>query len=110
MPTIRQHIRERGFDHTLVIAKELCARRRLAYAQLLGRARNTVQVGSDRTTRLEQVKHAYRLILPPSQDDNYLVIDDVWTTGASLCSACSLLRENGAHNVMVAVIARSIKL
>ena len=108
MPTIRQHIRERGFDHTLLIAKELCRKRRLVLKSLIGRAKNTIQVGANRSERLEQAKSAYCLTSQPNPDTPYLLLDDVWTTGASLCSACNLLKENGARHLMVAVIARSV--
>lgn len=108
MPTIRRHIRERGFDHALLLAKALARRRHLSCEPILGRAKNTIQVGSDRQTRLAQAKHAYKLIAKINPESNYLVIDDVWTTGASICSACELLGQNGAHRVMVAVLARSV--
>lgn len=109
MPTIRKHIRERGFDHAYLIAKELGRLRHLPCTQLIGRAKNTVQVGASRDQRLTQAKSAYKLLAPPDPNKTYLVIDDVWTTGASLCAACELLTKNGARLPMVAVLARSIK-
>ncbi|MFV0484984.1 MAG: ComF family protein [Candidatus Saccharimonadales bacterium] len=109
MPTIKKHVRERGIDHTLLIAKKLCHLRHLPYRYLIGRASNAVQVGASREDRLAQAQVAYRLNAPPGRDVSYLILDDVWTTGASLRAACQLLKENGAHHLMVAVLARSTK-
>lgn len=51
LPTINKHIRERGFDHVLLLAKKLAKRRRWQVAPILKRARDTVQVGADKMSR-----------------------------------------------------------
>lgn len=109
LPTISRHIRERGFDHTRLIAKHLVRLRNRhepksswRLAPLLERKNNTVQVGSDRNTRLKQAKEAYELNLrflkshPISPDLTYLLLDDIWTTGASMDSAIKILQKAGA--------------
>lgn len=110
LPTISRHIRERGQDHTLKIAKAL-ANEHTSYRvlPLLTRAANTVQVGADRKTRLTQANSAYQLN-PKSKIDNsatYLLFDDVWTTGASMQAAIKKLRECGVKNIKVAILAVS---
>lgn len=102
LPTIPRHIRERGFDHIGLVARKM----RLPVANVLVRNKNTVQVGASREERVAQAKEAYRaLVVDP--DKNYLLLDDVWTTGSSMMAAMQKLREAGAEKIGIAVIARS---
>ncbi|MDR3298126.1 MAG: hypothetical protein LBT19_02030 [Candidatus Nomurabacteria bacterium] len=107
VPTIQRHVRERGFDHTLLIAKQLARIQRLSCEAIIGRAKNTIQVGAAKQLRINQAKAAYKIITQPTPETHYLIIDDVWTTGSSICSICNLLKKAGAHHLMVAVLARS---
>ena len=109
LPTATNHIRSRGFDHTLLLAKKLARLRHLKVQKLLKRSKNTVQVGSDRKKRLSQAKSAYTLNPKIKIDPKktYILIDDVWTTGASLLSAKKLLEKAGAKKFIIAVLAYS---
>ena len=68
LPTIRKHIRERGFDHTLRLCFELekFLQKRLEkldmkveYEDLLVRKNKTVQVGKEKKERVKQAEKAY---------------------------------------------------
>ncbi len=62
LPTIGRHIRERGFDHTKLLAKELVKRRKgWEVCKVIYREDKAVQVGSDVETRKRQAKAAYKL-------------------------------------------------
>ena len=111
LPTAPKHIRERGFDHTLRLAKALAKRREaFSFCQVLYRNKNTVQVGADAKTRKRQAKEAY-LVKSGAVDVNktYLLIDDVWTTGASMESAIDLMKKAGAKYLAAAVILTAKK-
>ena len=109
LPTISRHIRERGFDHTLLIMKQLKKLRGHQYRveNLLLRAKNTVQVGSDEKTRLKQAESAYELAenLKIDEDTTYILFDDVWTTGASMKAALKKLRQAGARKIILSILA-----
>ncbi len=111
LPTIGRHIRERGLDHTFLIAKNFAHLRNKNFTvnKLLVRNKNTIQVGSDKNTRLIQAKDAYRLKenIPVDPNTTYLLLDDVWTTGASIKSALKKLRDAGAQNFIIAILAVS---
>ena len=109
LPTATNHIRSRGFDHTYKIAKNLGKIRGLKVEKLLLRNKNTVQVGADRKTRLNQAENAYILNskIEIKKDTTYILLDDVWTTGASITAAKNLLQKAGAKNIKVAVLAYS---
>lgn len=109
LPTINRHIRERSFDHTLLLAKKLSALRGKNYSveKLLVRNKNTTQVGSSAKTRLAQAENAFKVSEKIKIDKNktYLLIDDVWTTGASMKAALKKLRDAGAEKIVIAILA-----
>ena len=107
LPTAYKHIRARGFDHTLVLARELAKRRGWECNFLLKRAKDTVQVGSSAKERVKQANEAYELKGSVEANKTYLLVDDVWTTGASMMAATKILRAAGAEKVMAAVIVLS---
>ncbi len=109
LPTISRHIRERGLDHTYLIAKHLAKLRHYSIQKFLLRTKNTVQVGSNRQNRLAQARTAYHINPKIKIDPNttYILFDDVWTTGASIKAAVKKLRQAGAKEIGVAILAVS---
>ena len=110
LPTATHHIRARGLDHTLLIARHLAHLRHCQVSPLLSRTKNTVQVGKDIATRKVQAASAYSLRpkLSVSPAMTYIILDDVWTTGASTEAAIKILRSAGAENLIVALLAYSV--
>ena len=107
LPTIRKHIRERGFDHMLLLAQKLARIRNWQVAPLLRRAKDTVQVGADMKTRVLQARDAYYLDGKIDNTATYILLDDVWTTGASMKSAMQKLINAGAEKLVITVLAVS---
>ncbi|HEU0266257.1 MAG TPA: phosphoribosyltransferase family protein [Candidatus Saccharimonadaceae bacterium] len=108
IPTIAAHRRRRGYDHTKLMAEALVARCGGCVTPLLVRRTNSVQIGKSRTERLKQAKKAYTINTHYMVDREtpYVIVDDVYTTGATVNAAAHLLREAGAQNVWVAVATR----
>ena len=109
LPTISKHIRQRGLDHTYLIAKHLAHLRDYELQPLLQRSANTTQVGSNRHTRLAQATQAYTLTNHPHTDPHatYLLLDDVWTTGASMLAATDILHSTGIKKITISILALS---
>ena len=108
LPTIRKHIRERGFDHTKRLAEEFRKKRGLLASEVLVRANKTVQVGADEAAREKQAAEAYVVDMEKfDKKKTYLLFDDVWTTGASMRAAAKKLREAGAKQVLGVVVCIS---
>lgn len=105
VPTAPPHIRERGYDHAALIAKEFAHVRQLAYSPALKRLHTMKQRGASRKERLNQAATAFAAI-KPIRGGRYLLIDDVCTTGATLYHAARTLRQAGADTVWVAVISK----
>lgn len=104
LPTIGKHVRARGFDHTLILARKLAKRRGWKYERILERAVDTVQVGAKAKERREQAERAYMTTRPVDKEKYYLLLDDVWTTGASMKAAERVMREAGAERILGVVI------
>ena len=114
LPTIRKHIRERGFDHTLRLCFELenFLQKRLEklgmkveYRDLLVRKNKTVQVGKEKKERVKQAEKAYGIREGVEIENKtlYILVDDVTTTGASLAAAKKILQ---ADRVWAAVLMK----
>ena len=105
VPTIATHARQRGFDHIVRLAKRFAHIRGYAYQAPLHRTDKSHQQGSSRSERIRQAKRAFSC---DSLDSSvhYLLIDDVYTTGATLHYAAKAMRDAGACSVYVAVISR----
>ncbi len=106
IPTLRAHIRQRGYDHALLVARAIAEEQKLTLAQPLERITNTVQRGTDRKQRIAQAKQAFRVSKGVEMAIPYLLIDDVVTTGATLRYAAKALKDAGATTVWAAAIAR----
>ena len=64
LPTIMKHIRERGFDHMMLLAREVCRLadfEKVRVEPILVRLNKTVQVGKSAGVRLVQARRAYGL-------------------------------------------------
>ena len=109
LPTATNHVRTRGCDHTYLLAKNLGKIRKFKVEKILVRNKNTVQVGSTKKERFTQATKAY--ILNPKikiqKDATYILLDDVYTTGASINAAKNLLKSAGAKNIKIALLAYS---
>ena len=104
VPTIASHVRQRGFDHAARLAKEFARRRKLPYRTILHRRTSSVQHTADKSERWQQAKQDF--VCNRSEAASCLLIDDIYTTGATLHYAAKALLDSGVEKVSVAVVAR----
>jgi len=106
IPTVSSHVRVRGYDHMLLIARHLAKIQGCALSTTLRRASRTMQRGANKQQRIRQAKEAFMVHGHIKTAATYLLVDDVVTTGATLQYSSRALINAGAKNVWVAAIAR----
>lgn len=107
VPSATSRIRQRGYDHAWLIARELAAIKGVQSYRLLGRLGQSRQVGATRTLRQKQLEAAFRVRNGARVSGAQVVlVDDVVTTGASLESAARALKAAGVKQVNAAVFAQ----
>ncbi|MGI6612197.1 MAG: ComF family protein [Candidatus Nanosyncoccaceae bacterium] len=106
IPTTGKHNRQRGLDHMKLIGKELAKLLGGTCEPILQRASQVSQRGLQRGARLKNAQTSFKVSQPLDEKKTYLVIDDVWTTGATIITATELLKKHGAKKVVAAVICR----
>jgi ComF family protein len=100
--------RERGFNQAEVIALSLASRHKLSLnSHLLQRVRDTGrQVERSREERLKAMSDAFKINPNFQISNSVLLVDDVWTTGATMSEAAKVLKQARVKVVWGWVLAR----
>ena len=117
VPLHRSKFSERGFNQAELIARAaMKIRRRGDRLHLCGgaleRKRDTAsQIGLTSHQRRENLRGAFAVAQPELVKGlEVLVVDDVYTTGATVSECARVLRRAGASKVWVATVARTLKI
>jgi predicted amidophosphoribosyltransferase len=97
--------RWRGFDPAEEIAIALVRRTGPPLCACLRRGRGRRQVGRRRSERLGDPPSVWLTQGPPREA---LLVDDVWTTGATLSACAAALRSGGCRRVVALTLARAL--
>jgi predicted amidophosphoribosyltransferase len=97
--------RWRGFDPAEEIARAVAAQAGAPLADCLRRTSGRRQVGRRRSERLANPPRVRAATACPRE---VLLVDDVWTTGATLSACARALREGGARGVVALTLARTV--
>ena len=110
VPLHRARLRQRGFDQAAWLARRVAARLRLRVAVgALARVRATRPQGDPLvTSRAGNVRGAFAVRRAGAVDGrDVLLVDDVFTTGATARACARLLRAAGAQSVSLLTACRS---
>jgi ComF family protein len=119
IPLAPKRLRERGYNQSEVLARALARKWRIpVLPDLLVRTRETpTQTALTPGTRLANVAGAFSVALGGrltpgrrpgvSRDTTLILVDDVFTTGATLAEAARALEQAGATRVMGVTFARA---
>jgi ComF family protein len=107
-PSSPARLRERGFDPALLLARRVRSRLGLALdTGALAKVRHTPpQTGLERVDRQRNLRGAF-VVNRPLDGMHVAVVDDVMTTGATLCALTAALKDAGASRVSGWVAART---
>lgn len=100
--------RWRGFNQAEVISKAIAGHYGLTVSHALKRTRSTkTQKDLDKTKRYDNVAGSFALAADADiKNKNFLLVDDVVTTGSTLREAVKILKRNGATKVWCLTLAR----
>lgn len=108
VPLHPERQRERGYNQAEELAQQTARRSGCAYARLLERTRATAdQIGLNAQERHANVRDAFRVNASIQlQGKQIVLIDDVYTTGATLDACAAALFARGASAVYGVTVAR----
>lgn len=113
VPTSAARLREREYNQAAVLAEHVAAVTERVYAQgILRRLRSsTTQTSLHPVERRANVAGAFQV--PPEMGarlagEHVLLVDDVWTTGATAVACAEALLAAGARVVSVLTFARAL--
>jgi ComF family protein len=113
VPLHAERERERGFNQAVLLARELA---RLSHLPLdehsVVRRVHTERhrAGMDARARRESVADVFAVRHPKLvRGQRVLLIDDVFTTGATVSACAAVLREAGTQDVLVLTLARPVR-
>ena len=112
VPLHRSRERERGFNQAFELSRQFSRLTRIPLpTRLLVRTRPTkVQAGLSRRERRINLRGAFEVSRSRVlEDKTVLLIDDVFTTGATLNECAKILKEHGALRINVLTLARVIR-
>lgn len=107
VPLHPNRLRERGYNQSELLAKEISFQRKIPWLNALVRVRDTPhQTGLGRTERLKNLEGAFALRRGCDVTGKRIVlVDDVFTTGTTLYQCAKVLRANGVVEVLGVTLA-----
>lgn len=114
VPLHKSRLRDRKFNQSALIAKNLIDKKdqsKLLLDLLIRVKKTSSQVGLSKRKRNENLKSAFILNSKYQKlvsNKSILLIDDVMTTSATINNCAKILKKNGAKEVIVFCIAKTI--
>ena len=110
VPISMKRFWERGYNQADLIAKFLAKKinkKQLKFV-LVKTKNNNKQSTLDFQERMLNVSQVYKVFQKNKiKDKTILLIDDIFTTGATVNECSRILKENGAKKIIVAVVAKA---
>ncbi|MFI0347789.1 MAG: ComF family protein [Chthoniobacterales bacterium] len=100
--------REREFNQASLLAYEVAKKLNLPVEACLKRVKPTsMQARANRQARIKNLQGAFAIKKGYRCSGNYLLIDDVFTTGSTADECSKVLLKSGARGIWVLAAARS---
>lgn len=112
VPLHRQRLRERGFNQVLLLVKEISLRTGIPYQKTILQKKNHTlpQASLSGMEREKALRGAFHVI---DRDElagkSVLLVDDVYTTGATVNECSKVLRRSGASRVDALTLAHALR-
>ncbi|MBI5893147.1 MAG: ComF family protein [Deltaproteobacteria bacterium] len=109
VPLHKRRLKERGFNQSLLLAREISKKHNTPIDYLnLKRIRFTEpQINLKGEERLKNVRGSFAVEdARVFKNKNILLVDDVYTTGATVMECSKVLKKSGAKDIFVLTLAR----
>ena len=108
VPMFKKKKKRRGFNQAELIAKKVAEKTNKEVVALLEKIKDTPsQTRLSKNERLENVKGSFKRIREADCYDNVLLVDDVWTSGATMQECSKVLKKSGVKKVFGFTLART---
>lgn len=109
VPTAARRIRQRGYDQSTLIAKNVAQKTDTSHMALLERTSSARQVGAPRSVRKTQMASAFVVKGKKlAKNTPIVLVDDIYTTGGTLSACTVALKKAGYKNVDAAIVAQAM--
>lgn len=112
VPLSKKRFLERGFNQAVVLSKILAEQSNIKLdEQSLARKIHTPmhRIGMDGKARAMSVANAFEVKRPKLiENETILLIDDVFTSGATVSNCAKVLKESGAKKIYVFTLAKTL--
>ncbi len=106
VPMTRRDRLRRGFNHAEVLARGIARKLDLPLVRTLRKARSTpLQSRLSAVERGRNLRGAFRRL--PSTQEHVLLVDDIYTTGATVEECARTLKDGGTQSVVAVTVARA---
>ncbi len=112
VPLHKKRLRQRGFNQSLVLARRVASTlgARLDYLSLIRTRYTRPQIQLKERERVENVRGAFDITDPSAfKDRTVLLVDDVYTTGATVRECARVIRRAGGEPRVV-TLARAVSV
>ncbi len=113
VPLHKSRLRNRGYNQSLLLARAMFPdHRAIIVPDVLKRVENTVsQTGLSRKERADNLRDAFKIMHPRYvREKNICLVDDIYTTGATINECAKKLIKYGACEVHGVTVARTMLL
>lgn len=110
VPMYRKKEKKRGFNQAKLIAKEVGKISDKPVFPFLKKIKKTqAQAGLDMDARAGNLKNVFEYC-GNFTPENIVLVDDIWTTGATMKECCKVLKKAGAQKIWGFTLARPVFL
>lgn len=109
VPISKKRKKERGYNQSLLIARKISSKEKIKLGdKVISKVKNNnTQSKLNKEERAENVKNVYKITSNKEIiNKNILLIDDIYTTGATLNECSRMLKQAGAKKIDVLTIAK----
>lgn len=109
VPISKKRLRERGYNQSLLIAREIAKRTNLKLLNnCLIKTKNIIEQSKlNKEERIENIKNAYEIKNKQLlENKKILLIDDIYTTGSTVNECSKIIRQAKPNKIGVFVLAK----